>query len=86
MSSTGFSALQGLRMELLEALGYNSSLAEALGTAHAMTGSWRTIPDNLRRADAMTSSDIQEVPRHRSSLLFIHADAQLCDDRWCIEG
>lgn len=52
---------QALRMDVMETLGYNSTLAEALATAHALTGSWRTIPANVRRADALTSHDIQEV-------------------------
>lgn len=54
-------ASQALRMDVLETLGYNSTIAEALATAHALTGSWRTIPDTLRQTDALTSYDIEEV-------------------------
>ena len=48
-------------MDLMDTLGYNTSLAEALAQAHALTGSWRSITANLRTAEALTSSDIQVV-------------------------
>jgi predicted Zn-dependent peptidase len=48
-------------MDLMDTLGYNTSLAEALAQAHALTGTWRSITANLRAAEALTSSDVQEV-------------------------
>ena len=53
--------LQALRMDLMDTLGYNTSLAEALAQAHALTGTWRSITASLRTAEALTSGDIQEV-------------------------
>ncbi len=52
---------QALRMDVLDSLGYNSSMAEALAQAHALTGSWRSITQDLRAAEALTSRDVQEV-------------------------
>ena len=48
-------------MDLMDTLGYNTSLAEALTQAHALTGSWRSLTANLRAVEALTSSDIQKV-------------------------
>lgn len=48
-------------MDLMDTLGYNTSLAEALTQAHALTGSWRTLTADLRAAEALTSSDVQKV-------------------------
>ena len=45
----------------MDSLGYNTSLAEGLAQAHALTGSWRSITRDLRAAEALTSNDIQEV-------------------------
>ena len=52
---------QALRMDLMDTLGYNTSLAEALAQAHALTGTWRSITANLRTAEALTSNDIQQA-------------------------
>ncbi len=48
-------------MDIMDSLGYNTSLAEALAQAHALTGSWRSITRDLRAAEALTSEDIQQV-------------------------
>ncbi len=48
-------------MDIMDSLGYNTSLAEALAQAHALTGSWRSITRDLRAAEALTWTDIQQV-------------------------
>ena len=48
-------------MDILDSLGYNTSLAEGLAQAHALTGSWRSITRDLRAAEALTSNAIQKV-------------------------
>ena len=48
-------------MDIMDTMVYNTSLAEALAQAHALTGTWRSITQDLRAAEALTSSDIQQV-------------------------
>ena len=48
-------------MELLDAFASNSSLAGALGAAHALTGTWRSTVSDMRQVEQLTPADVQEV-------------------------
>ena len=52
---------QGYRVELLDAFASNSSLAGALGAAHALTGTWRSTVSDMRQVEQLTPADVQQV-------------------------
>jgi len=48
-------------VELLDAFASNSSLAGALGAAHALTGTWRSTVSDMRQVEQLTPADVQQV-------------------------
>jgi predicted Zn-dependent peptidase len=49
--------------ELIQALDSNAGIAEEVGDAHALTGSWRYLLEARRRLKAVTAADVQRVAR-----------------------
>jgi len=58
-------------VELLDAFASNSSLAGALGAAHALTGTWRSTVSDMRQVEQLTPADVQQV-RAAGSLMVSH--------------
>ena len=48
-------------MTLVDALRSNASMASALASYHALTGSWRTLLADTRRVEALGAADVREV-------------------------
>ncbi len=52
---------QAAKVSLVDALRSNASMAGALASYHALTGSWRTLLADARRGEALTPEDVHEV-------------------------
>lgn len=53
--------LQAAKLEVVEAIRFNTGMAASLCSYHALTGSWKTVLQDLAVVDELTSERVREA-------------------------
>ncbi len=52
---------QAARVNLVDAVRSNASMASALAATHALSGTWRTLLADTRRVEGLTADEVRDV-------------------------